>query len=198
MTVENLSAAPMDLMYLCHANFAFAEGARIVQPAYVRSGARRDPDGHSGASLTPTDDYRAFVKELATRPDRMEVLNEPERYAPEQVFYIKKVEARCCDALIHFMLGGGARAMDSRSPTTPSPCPTQSAGSSTAGISASPPSPYPALASRRLYGREEKGPCPLARKRSSRDVHHAPRLRRSTPRGRSRPLDHAVCRRGLT
>ncbi len=26
MTVENLSAAAMDLMYLCHANFAFAEG----------------------------------------------------------------------------------------------------------------------------------------------------------------------------
>ena len=32
MAVENLSAAPMDLMYLCHVNFAFADGARIVQP----------------------------------------------------------------------------------------------------------------------------------------------------------------------
>ena len=53
--------------------------------------------------VTPTDDYRAFVKELATRPDRMEVLNEPERYAPEQVFYIKKVRPSA-DGLIHFML----------------------------------------------------------------------------------------------
>ena len=33
MEVENLSAAPMDLMYLCHVNFAFSEGGRIVQPA---------------------------------------------------------------------------------------------------------------------------------------------------------------------
>jgi len=102
MTVENLSTAPMDLMYLCHANFAFAEGARIVQPAPF------DPEhvvtrtaipGH----VTPTDDYRAFLKELAARPDRMEVLNEPQRYAPEQVFYIKKLTPGA-DGLAHFML----------------------------------------------------------------------------------------------
>ena len=102
MTVENLSAAPMDLMYLCHANFAFAEGARIVQPAPF------DPEhvvtrtaipGH----VSPTDDYRAFLKELAAQPDRMEVLNEPQRYAPEQVFYIKKLRPGA-DGLAHFML----------------------------------------------------------------------------------------------
>jgi hypothetical protein len=33
MEVENLSAAPMDLMSICHVNFAFAAGTRIVQPA---------------------------------------------------------------------------------------------------------------------------------------------------------------------
>jgi hypothetical protein len=32
MEVENLSPAPMDLLDLCHLNFAFASGARIVQP----------------------------------------------------------------------------------------------------------------------------------------------------------------------
>jgi hypothetical protein len=102
MTVENLSTGPMDLMYLCHANFAFAEGAQIVQPAPF------DPEhvvtraaipGH----VTPTDDYRAFLKELAARPDLMEVLDEPQRYAPEQVFYIKKVRPSA-DGLTHFML----------------------------------------------------------------------------------------------
>jgi hypothetical protein len=102
ITVENRSAAPMDVMQLCHANFAFAEGARIVQPAPF------DPEhvvtctaipGH----VTPTDDYRAFVKELAARPDRMEVLDEPQRYAPGQVFYIKKLSASA-DGSAHFLL----------------------------------------------------------------------------------------------
>jgi hypothetical protein len=102
MTVENLSAAPMDLMYLAHANFAFAEGARIVQPAPF------DPEHvvtrtAIPAHVTPTDDYRAFLKELAARPDRMEVLDEPKRYAPEQVFYIKKLKAGT-DGLAHFLL----------------------------------------------------------------------------------------------
>ena len=93
MAVENLSAAPMDLMYLCHVNFAFAEGARIVQPVPF------DPEhvvtrtaipGH----VTPTHDYRALLAELAADPRRMERLDEPQRYDPEQVFYIKGLEAR--------------------------------------------------------------------------------------------------------
>jgi hypothetical protein len=61
----------------------------------------------------------------------MEVLNEPQRYAPEQVFYIKKLTPGTTVSLISCCRG--ARATDSRSPTTPSPCPTQSAGSSTTG-----------------------------------------------------------------
>ena len=83
-------------------NFAFAEGARIIQPAPF------DPEhvvtrtaipGH----VSPTDDYRAFLKEFADQPNRMELLNEPQRYAPEQVFYIKKLR-RGADGLAHFML----------------------------------------------------------------------------------------------
>ena len=30
--VENLGQDPMDLMYMCHANFAYVEGGRIIQP----------------------------------------------------------------------------------------------------------------------------------------------------------------------
>jgi hypothetical protein len=40
MEVENLSAAPMDLMYLRHVNFAFAPSARIVTSS---RGARSPP-----------------------------------------------------------------------------------------------------------------------------------------------------------
>ncbi len=102
MNVENLSAAPMDLMYIAHVNFAFAEGARVVQPvpfdpAHVVT--RTAVPGH----VTPTEDYRAFLTELAADPARMEVLDEPARYDPEQVFYIKGLEPGA-DGLAHFML----------------------------------------------------------------------------------------------
>ncbi len=102
MEVENLSAAPMDLMYMCHVNFAFAEGARIVQnvpftPEHVV--ARIAIPAH----VTPTDDYRALIAELATNPARMERLDEPARYDPEQVFYIKGAKS-AADGLVRYLM----------------------------------------------------------------------------------------------
>ena len=102
MEVENLSAAPMDLMYLCHVNFAFAEGARIVQqvpftPEHVVT--RTVIPGH----VTPTPDYRALLAALAADPARMRRLTEPERYDPEQVFYIKGLKPGA-DGLVHFLM----------------------------------------------------------------------------------------------
>ena len=102
MEVENLSGAPMDLMYLCHVNFAFAEGGRVVQsvpftPEHVVT--RTAIPGH----VTPTDDYRALLVELAANPAKMETLSEPQRYDPEQVFYIKGAKPGA-DRLVHFMM----------------------------------------------------------------------------------------------
>jgi Domain of unknown function (DUF4432) len=102
MEVENLSAAPMDLMYLCHVNFAFAEGGRIVQPVSFTPEhvvTRTAIPGH----VAPNDDYRALLGELAKNPARMEILDEPHRYDPEQVFYIKGLK-RGADGLVHFMM----------------------------------------------------------------------------------------------
>jgi Domain of unknown function (DUF4432) len=102
MEVENLSATPMDLMYLCHVNFAFAEGARIVQPVPFTPEhvvTRTVVPGH----VTATDDYLALLDDLAANPSRMQQLTEPERYDPEQVFYIKGAR-RGPDGLVHFML----------------------------------------------------------------------------------------------
>ena len=102
MEVENLSAAPMDLMYMCHVNFAFAEGARIVQPAPFTPEhvvTRTAIPGH----VTPTPDYRALLAALAADPGRMRRLTEPERYDPEQVFYIKGLQ-RGADGLVHFLM----------------------------------------------------------------------------------------------
>lgn len=102
MAVENLSAAPMDLMYMCHVNFAFAQGARIVQsvpftPDHVIT--RTAIPGH----VTPTDDYRTLLAELAANPARMERLDEPQRYDPEQVFYIVG-QKTAADGRAHYLL----------------------------------------------------------------------------------------------
>jgi Domain of unknown function (DUF4432) len=102
MEVENLSAAPMDLMYLCHVNFAFAPGARIVQsvpftPEHVV--ARTAIPAH----VVATPEYEAQIKVFAAHPERSRVLGTEERYDPEQVFYVKGLK-RGADGLIHFML----------------------------------------------------------------------------------------------
>ena len=102
MEVENLSAAPMDLMYLCHVNFDFAQGARIVQPAPFTPAhvvTRTAIPGH----VTPTPEYREFLESLAGNPARMQRLTEPQRYDPEQVFYVKGV-TRSRDGLAHFLM----------------------------------------------------------------------------------------------
>ena len=57
----------------------------------------------SPATSFPTAEYRELIDELAANPARMRVLNEPERYDPEQVFYIKGLK-RAPDGLVHFML----------------------------------------------------------------------------------------------
>lgn len=88
MDVENLSSAPMELMYMCHVNFAYDEDARIVQPVAFTPDqvqVRTAVPGH----VTPNDDYLSLIDELAADPSVMEVLDEPERYDPEQVFYIR-------------------------------------------------------------------------------------------------------------
>lgn len=88
MTVENLSGAAMDLMYMCHVNFAFCDGARIVQPAPFTPEAtvvRTQVPAH----VPRSDAYDALLDALARAPAVMEVLDEPARYDPEQVFYIR-------------------------------------------------------------------------------------------------------------
>jgi hypothetical protein len=102
MEVKNLSAAPMELMYLCHVNFAYAEGARIVQPVPFTPQhvvARTSIPGH----IVPTPVYRALIDAFGSHPARLSVLNESPLYDPEQVFYIKGLK-RGPDGLVHFML----------------------------------------------------------------------------------------------
>lgn len=89
MQVENLSGAVMDLMYMCHVNFAFVENGQIIQPAPFNpkhTVVRTEVPAH----VPRNPDYDAFLKTLASDPAVMETLSEPDRYDPEQVFYIRK------------------------------------------------------------------------------------------------------------
>jgi hypothetical protein len=102
MEVRNLSASQMELMYMCHVNFAFAEGARIVQPVpFTREHivARTSIPGH----VVPTPEYRARIDAFGADPARLSVLNEMELYDPELVFYIKGL-TQGADGQVHFML----------------------------------------------------------------------------------------------
>ncbi len=100
--VENRAATPMDLMYICHANFGFPEGARIVQPVPFDARhvvTRTAIPGH----VVPTERYRALLADLAADPSGAEVLDDPSRFSPEQVFYVKGL-APGEDGLVHVML----------------------------------------------------------------------------------------------
>ncbi len=90
MHVANRSGKPMELMYMAHVNFAFVPHGRIIQPvpftpAHVQ--VRRAVPAH----VQPNPDYLAFIETLARSPERMRQLDEPARYDPEQVFYLKNL-----------------------------------------------------------------------------------------------------------
>lgn len=88
MEVENLSAAPMELMYMAHVNFAWEDGGEIVQEApFDRSHTRVRTA--VPAHVTPNPAYLAFIEELAEDPSASRVLTQAERYDPEQVFYVE-------------------------------------------------------------------------------------------------------------
>jgi hypothetical protein len=92
MDVRNLSGAPMDLMYICHANYALVRGGEIFQGAAWTpedTCVRTSIPGH----VQPTPAYRALLEEFAAHPERSRVLDGAERYDPEQVFFIRNLRA---------------------------------------------------------------------------------------------------------
>ena len=85
MDVENTGGAPMDLMYMCHVNFGFVPGGRIVQAAPFT------PEAVAVRTATPSHvpsspAHQALVAALARDPSATETLDT--RYDPEQVFYL--------------------------------------------------------------------------------------------------------------
>jgi hypothetical protein len=102
MDVRNLSGAPMDLMYICHANYALVRGGEIFQGAEWTpedTCVRKSIPGH----VQPTPEYRALLETFAAQPERSRVLADAERYDPEQVFFIRNLRADA-DGMTHMMV----------------------------------------------------------------------------------------------
>ena len=87
VSVENLKATPMDVMYLAHANFLPVDYGQLhysadYTPEIVR--VRRSIPSH----ITPKPGYAEFLEELAEDPTLSHVLEPALAFDPEVVFEI--------------------------------------------------------------------------------------------------------------
>ena len=88
MEVENLSAAPMDLMYLCHVNFAYRQARESCsrfpsRPQHVV--ARTAIPSH----VVPTPEYRAQIGRIRKAPGAPERVEHPRATIPSRSFISK-------------------------------------------------------------------------------------------------------------
>ncbi len=84
MNVKNLSSAEMPLQYMCHTNYAYLENAVMKQniPNSVFK-LRESIPGH----VKPTEKWLVYNKKLLNGEESLTVLNNPEMYDPEIVFF---------------------------------------------------------------------------------------------------------------
>ncbi len=100
--VENRAPRPMDLMYMCHVNFAFVPNGEILQPVPFtpeRTVLRRAIPAH----VRPHPAYLARLEEWAQAPEKLARLDPLYPYDPEIVFYLRDMPADA-DGLTHALL----------------------------------------------------------------------------------------------
>lgn len=102
MAVENLSADDMDLMYMCHANFAFVEGGEILQPTGFSS-ADMVVRTSVPALVRASDSYLAHLQTLQEDPSVTRTISARLGVDPELVFYLKNLKT-APDGRVHVML----------------------------------------------------------------------------------------------
>lgn len=102
MEVENCAVDPMDLMYMCHANFAFVEGGQIVQPT---SFGKDDTVIRSSvpAIVKANENYLERLASMKEDPSATEVIDPAIGFDPELVFYLKNLRP-AADGLVHVMM----------------------------------------------------------------------------------------------
>ncbi len=85
VNVENLRHAPMELMYLAHANFRPVDMGELIyaaKPTSENVRVRQSIPAH----ISPPPGYTDFIAELAEHPDRHHVLSPDLAFDPEVVF----------------------------------------------------------------------------------------------------------------
>ena len=85
LAVRNLSAArTMPLQYMCHLNYAYADGARMSQSLPDGAFALRES---VPAHVTPTPQWTAYNEAIRAGTARTDVLDAPGEYDPEIVYF---------------------------------------------------------------------------------------------------------------
>jgi len=103
MTVKNLSGMPMELMYLCHINFAPVDGSHLEYSAKYNAESIR-PRTTIPSHLKPDPDYLRFINDLKTKPELHHQITRVLRADPEIVFYLDYMadeEGKCHSLQVH-------------------------------------------------------------------------------------------------
>ncbi len=87
MHIENLSNAPMELMYLCHINYEAAAGGEIVQTLPWDT-QHMELRYTVPQSMQADDGFARFLKGIQDNIRTTEHIREQDMYDPEAVFYL--------------------------------------------------------------------------------------------------------------
>ncbi len=88
MEITNQMSKPMEMMYMCHINFAPGDNAEIVQTAGWNS---QDMEIRSSipSHVVPTPEFLASLEELKNDPGKTRILRPEDSYDPEVVYFMK-------------------------------------------------------------------------------------------------------------
>lgn len=102
MDVQNCAIDAMDLMYMCHANFAYVEGGTIVQPT---SFTKADTVVRTSvpAIVQANEGYLQHIARMKDDPSGTELIDAATGFDPELVFYLKNLR-KAEDGLVHVMM----------------------------------------------------------------------------------------------
>jgi hypothetical protein len=91
MNVTNLASKPMDLMYMCHVNFAPGRNAEILQGA---SWTPKDMELRTSipSHVKPSKEYLDLLESMKENPERTRVIRPEDSYDPEVVFFIRNLK----------------------------------------------------------------------------------------------------------
>jgi hypothetical protein len=89
MNVKNLSGTEMPLQYMCHTNYAYLENAVMKQNIPDNAFTLREsvPD-----HVKPTEKWLDYNKKLLRGEETLTVLNQPDMYDPEIVFFADELD----------------------------------------------------------------------------------------------------------